>query len=55
MTLVSARRRLAICLGVGTLPLLVARRAAAQQFEFRLGHPLDRGGRRADRHAVAGR
>lgn len=40
MTLVSARRRLAICLGVGTLPLLVARRAAAQQFEFRLGHPL---------------
>jgi tripartite ATP-independent transporter DctP family solute receptor len=40
MTMVSARFRLAICLGVGTLPLLATRRAAAQQFEFRLGHPL---------------
>jgi tripartite ATP-independent transporter DctP family solute receptor len=40
MTMVSARFRLAICLGVGSLPLLAIRRAAAQQFQFRLGHPL---------------
>jgi tripartite ATP-independent transporter DctP family solute receptor len=40
MTLISARSRRAICLGLGMLPLLGIRRAAAQEFQFRLGHPL---------------
>ena len=41
MTVVSARYRIALCLGLGTLPLAVIRRAvAAPEFEFRLGHPL---------------
>lgn len=40
MAMVTARFRLALCLGVGALPLLATRRAAAQEFAFRLGHPL---------------
>ncbi len=41
MKLVSARARLAIGLGVATLPLVAIRRAAAApQFSFRLDHPL---------------
>ena len=41
MTLVSARSRLAIGLGVAALPLITIRRAAAApQFSFRLDHPL---------------
>ncbi len=41
MTLVSARSRLAIGLGVAMLPMFAIRRAsAAAQFTFRLGHPL---------------
>lgn len=42
MKMVSARFRLAILLGAGMAPLLTLRRAAAAQFEFRLGHPLTR-------------
>ena len=38
--LISARSRLAIGLGAAMLPLFAIRRAAAQDFRFRLGHPL---------------
>jgi tripartite ATP-independent transporter DctP family solute receptor len=40
MRRVTARFRLAIFLGAGIAPLMMLRRAAAAQFEFRLGHPL---------------
>jgi TRAP-type C4-dicarboxylate transport system substrate-binding protein len=39
-TLIPARSRLAIGLGAAMLPLVAIRRAAAQEFKFRLGHPL---------------
>jgi TRAP-type transport system periplasmic protein len=40
MRMISARFRLAILLGAGMTPLIGLRRAAAAEFEFRLGHPL---------------
>jgi tripartite ATP-independent transporter DctP family solute receptor len=40
MKKISARCRLAICLGVGTLPLALSRAASAKTFRFRLDHPL---------------
>jgi tripartite ATP-independent transporter DctP family solute receptor len=40
MKKISARCRLAICLGVGMLPLALRRAVAAETFRFRLDHPL---------------
>ena len=40
MTLVPARSRRAVCLGLGMLPLLAVRPAIAEEYSFRLGHPL---------------
>ncbi len=40
MKKISARCRLAICLGVGALPFALRHASAAQTFRFRLDHPL---------------